>query len=59
MEVDTKTLPRNADINNGLAVISAGRGAVDNVEFGITMTRRALLKATTANGAPPAARCLQ
>lgn len=52
VEVDTRTLPRNADINNGLAVISAGRGAVDNVEFGITMTRRALLKATTANGAP-------
>ncbi|WP_237885311.1 fimbria/pilus outer membrane usher protein [Pseudomonas sp. PGPR40] len=52
VEVDTKTLPRNADINNGLAVISAGRGAVDKVEFGITMTRRALLKVTTSNGAP-------
>jgi outer membrane usher protein FimD/PapC len=52
VEVDTKTLPRNADIHNGLAVISAGRGAVDSVEFGITMTRRALLKATTANGTP-------
>ncbi|TPG80722.1 fimbria/pilus outer membrane usher protein [Pseudomonas arsenicoxydans] len=52
VEVDTKTLPRNADIHNGLAVISAGRGAVDNVEFGITLTRRALLKATTANGTP-------
>ncbi|WCM50408.1 fimbria/pilus outer membrane usher protein [Pseudomonas sp. WJP1] len=52
VEVDTKTLPRNADIHNGLAVISAGRGAVDTVEFGITMTRRALLKATTVNGAP-------
>ncbi|MHC8317929.1 fimbria/pilus outer membrane usher protein [Pseudomonas sp. LB3P31] len=52
VEVDTKSLPRNADINNGLAVISAGRGAVDKVEFGISMTRRALLKATTANGAP-------
>jgi outer membrane usher protein FimD/PapC len=52
VEVDTKTLPRNADIHNGLAVISAGRGAVDNVEFSVTVTRRALLKATTANGAP-------
>lgn len=52
VEVDTKTLPRNADISNGLAVISAGRGAVDTVEFGISMTRRALLKVTTANGAP-------
>lgn len=52
VEVDTKTLPRNADISNGLAVISAGRGAVDNVEFGIHKTRRALLKVTTVNGAP-------
>ncbi|APC15807.1 outer membrane usher protein [Pseudomonas frederiksbergensis] len=52
VEVDTKTLPRNADISNGLAVISAGRGAVDKVEFGVSMTRRALLKVTTANGAP-------
>jgi outer membrane usher protein FimD/PapC len=52
VEVDTKTLPRNADISNGLAVISAGRGAVDKVEFGVTLTRRALLKVTTANGAP-------
>lgn len=52
VEVDTKTLPRNADISNGMAVISAGRGAVDRVEFGVSLTRRALLKATTANGAP-------
>jgi outer membrane usher protein FimD/PapC len=52
VEVDTKTLPRNADIHNGLAVISAGRGAVDTVEFGISLTRRVLLKATMANGAP-------
>lgn len=52
VEVDTKSLPRNADIANGLAVISAGRGAVDTLEFGVSLTRRALLKVTTANGAP-------
>ncbi|WLG51879.1 fimbria/pilus outer membrane usher protein [Pseudomonas sp. FP1742] len=52
VEVDTKTLPRNADIHNGLAVISAGRGAVDTLDFGVTLTRRALLKVTTVNGAP-------
>ncbi|VVQ01864.1 Outer membrane usher protein YraJ [Pseudomonas fluorescens] len=52
VQVDTKTLPRNADISNGLAVVSAGRGAVDKVEFGVSLTRRALLKVTTANGAP-------
>jgi outer membrane usher protein FimD/PapC len=52
VEVDTRSLPRNVDIHNGLAMISAGRGAVDTVEFGISTTRRALLKVTTANGAP-------
>ncbi|MGE8150672.1 fimbria/pilus outer membrane usher protein [Pseudomonas vancouverensis] len=52
VEVDTKTLPRNADISNGLAVISAGRGAVHKVEFGVSKTRRALLKVTTGSGAP-------
>ena len=52
IEVDTRSLPRNLDINNGLAVVSAGRGAVDKVEFGVTLTRRALLKVTTDNGTP-------
>ncbi|WPN29152.1 fimbria/pilus outer membrane usher protein [Pseudomonas sp. P5_109] len=52
VEVDTRSLPRNLDINNGLAMVSAGRGAVDKVEFGVTLTRRVLLKVTTDNGAP-------
>jgi outer membrane usher protein FimD/PapC len=52
VEIDTRSLPRNIDINNGVAVISAGRGAVDRVEFGVTMTRRALLKVTKSHGAP-------
>ncbi|MGY2138089.1 fimbria/pilus outer membrane usher protein [Pseudomonas reactans] len=43
LEVQTRSLPRNADINNGLAVVSAGRGAVERVEFGVALTRRALL----------------
>jgi len=43
VEVQTRSLPRNADISNGLAVVSAGRGAVDRVEFGVSLTRRALL----------------
>jgi outer membrane usher protein FimD/PapC len=43
VEVQTRSLPRNADISNGLAVISAGRGAVDRLEFGVALTRRALL----------------
>jgi outer membrane usher protein FimD/PapC len=52
VEVRTRTLPRNADISNGLAVISAGRGAVDRIEFGVALTRRALLNVLTASGAP-------
>lgn len=50
VEVQTRSLPRNADISNGLAVLSAGRGAVDKVEFGVALTRRALLQVSDANG---------
>ena len=52
VEVQTRSLPRNADINNGLAMISAGRGAVDRVEFGVALTRRLLLTARTDQGQP-------
>ncbi|WP_438867682.1 fimbria/pilus outer membrane usher protein [Pseudomonas sp. L1(2025)] len=52
VEVQTRSLPRNADINNGLAMISAGRGAVDRVEFGVGLTRRVLLTVSTDQGAP-------
>ena len=52
VEVQTRSLPRNADISNGLAVLSAGRGAVDKVEFGVALTRRALLHVTTPDGQP-------
>ena len=47
LEVQTRSLPRNADIHNGLAVVSAGRGAVDRIEFGVSLTRRALLTLDT------------
>ncbi|ARB26337.1 fimbria/pilus outer membrane usher protein [Pseudomonas tolaasii] len=52
VEVHTRSLPRNADISNGLAVLSAGRGAVDKVKFGVALTRRALLNVTDAKGQP-------
>ena len=52
VEVQTRSLPRNADISNGLAVLSAGRGAVDKIEFGVALTRRALLHVTTPDGQP-------
>ncbi|AZE53293.1 putative outer membrane usher protein YhcD [Pseudomonas synxantha] len=52
VEVQTRSLPRNADISNGLAVVAAGRGAVDKVQFGVALTRRALLNVTTEGGRP-------
>ncbi|RMQ87716.1 MULTISPECIES: fimbria/pilus outer membrane usher protein [Pseudomonas] len=52
VEVQTRSLPRNADINNGLAMISAGRGAVDRVEFGVGLTRRMLLTVSNDQCAP-------
>ena len=52
VEVQTRSLPRNADISNGLAVIAAGRGAVERIEFGVGLTRRALLTVSTDDGAP-------
>lgn len=52
VEVQTRSLPRNADINNGLAMIAAGRGAVDRVDFGVTLTRRALLYVRNEQGTP-------
>lgn len=52
VQVQTRSLPRNADIDNGLATISAGRGAVDRIEFGLTVTRRVLLTVHTEGGEP-------
>lgn len=50
VEVQTRTLPRNIDINNGATVVQVGRGAVARLDFGVVGTRRALLQATTADG---------
>lgn len=52
VEVQTRSLPRNADISNGLAMISIGRGAVERVDFGLTLTRRVLLTVLTDDGRP-------
>ena len=52
VQVQTRSLPRNADIGNGLAMIAAGRGAVDRVEFEVSKTRRALLTVSTPQGQP-------
>ncbi|WP_063895523.1 fimbrial biogenesis usher protein [Burkholderia ubonensis] len=51
VEVATKTLPRNVDINNGLLTVSPGYAAVPMLHFGVVKTRRVLLKATLPDGA--------
>ncbi|WP_052321582.1 fimbria/pilus outer membrane usher protein [Ralstonia sp. A12] len=56
VELLTKSLPRNIDINNGIEYIDAGRGSVHVVEFGVNKVRRVLVRATLADGSPlPAA----
>ncbi|MGV2292046.1 fimbria/pilus outer membrane usher protein [Trinickia sp. YCB016] len=56
IEVLTKSLPRNADLSNGIDFVDAGRGSVNFVKFGVVKTRRVLLRVTTPDGAPlPAA----
>ncbi|MFP3890264.1 fimbria/pilus outer membrane usher protein [uncultured Ralstonia sp.] len=56
VELLTKSLPRNVDINNGIEYVNAGRGSVNIVEFGVSKVRRLLLRVTSDKGAPlPAA----
>jgi len=56
VELLTKSLPRNVDIDNGIEYIEAGRGSVNVVEFGVNKVRRLLLRVTSEGGTPlPAA----
>lgn len=50
VEIATKTLPRNVDIQNGFKAVRAGRGSVNKMDFAVLTTRRVLLKARDANG---------
>ena len=45
-----KSLPKNADIKNGLFVIGMGRGAVNNIDFEVNQHRRILLKLLDEKG---------
>lgn len=51
LEVATKTLPRNADIGNGLKVLAAGHGSVNRIGFDVTKVRRTLLSTHMEDGA--------
>lgn len=50
IEVATDSLPRHVDIQNGASVVEAGRGAVTTLSFGLSKTRRILVRAQTADG---------
>lgn len=52
VEVSTKSLPRNVDLNNSLAELEAGRGSVNHVNFEVVQVRRVLLSASMPDGAP-------
>lgn len=41
--LETKTLPKNVDINNGIQVAHVARGSVTRYKFGTVLTRRALI----------------
>jgi outer membrane usher protein FimD/PapC len=50
--VNTETLPKNVDVNNGMKSVSAGHGSVSKLQFGVLTVRRAMLKLTMPNGKP-------
>ncbi|HWW08368.1 fimbria/pilus outer membrane usher protein [Collimonas sp.] len=52
LQIATKTLPRNVDVRNGFQEVSAGRGSVSFVDFGVVKVRRILLNARFADDRP-------
>lgn len=52
VEITTRSLPRNADVDNGYRTVLPARGSVQNVRFNVTTVRRVLLDVTTQDGVP-------
>ncbi|KAG0162910.1 hypothetical protein DFQ30_001082, partial [Apophysomyces sp. BC1015] len=52
VEIATRSLPRNADVDNGYRSVQPARGSVQKVRFNVTTVRRALLDVTTEDGTP-------
>lgn len=50
LEVDTRSLPKRVDIQNGTKVLSAGRGSFNAVDFSVVNVRRLLLYARDEGG---------
>lgn len=50
VELDTKSLPQDVDVENGFSELAAGRGAVGNVQFNTLHVHRAMIRVKMANG---------
>jgi outer membrane usher protein FimD/PapC len=50
VEINTESLPKNIDVNNGTTMIVAGHGAVSQINFGVINVRRAMLNVSLPNG---------
>ncbi|WP_322074685.1 fimbria/pilus outer membrane usher protein [Burkholderia cepacia] len=54
--IDTRSLPRNVDVQNGIQSVDLARGAVTQLNFPVRKTRRLLLSTTLPDGSPIPAR---
>jgi len=52
LEISTRSVPANANIDYGLIAVAASRGAVVNVDMGVRLVRRVLLSIRDAAGQP-------
>lgn len=52
LQINTETLPKNIDINNGIKKLTPGHGSVTQVNFGVIKVRRAMLTLHLPDGKP-------
>jgi outer membrane usher protein FimD/PapC len=52
IEVQTNSLPRRVDLQNGFQTVGAGRGSVNHMVFKVIKAQRVLVTATDAAGRP-------
>ncbi|MFL4211750.1 fimbrial biogenesis usher protein [Enterobacter mori] len=52
LEINTETLPKNIDVNNGIKKLTPGHGSVTRVNFGVIKVRRAMLTLHLPDGKP-------
>lgn len=52
IEVQTKSLPKRVDLQNGFQAVGAGRGSVNHMAFKVIKAQRILINATDSTGKP-------